>query len=314
MPGIVAFGARGPETNKSLILKVHPAPCAGCIFCFQDIDFWLIVIEVLKHTAYRMFVKCLGSGDAFGSGGKFNTCFYIRTESLQILLDCGATSMVAAKRQNISPDDIDVILITHLHGDHFGGLPFFLCEIAAMKRRKKTLTIVGPHGTRERTLDALECMYPGVLIDDDTPVRFQTYSAGVPLFFKDIEVTAYTVTHSPESNPHCLRIAHGNKIVTYSGDTEWTDSLITASDGADLFICEATTYIIAVKQHLAVNDLLTRSSQLNAGRIVLTHLADEALQHTSETFQDCRGWDDTDGRAVSNSSRHCKRKAQQLTD
>ena len=229
-----------------------------------------------------MFVKCLGSGDAFGSGGKFNTCFYIRTEGLQILLDCGATSMVAAKKQNLSPDDIDVILITHLHGDHFGGLPFFLCEIAAMKRRKKTLTIVGPHGIRERTLDALECMYPGVVINEDTPVHFRTYSAGVPLFLNDIQLTAYTVIHSPESNPHCLRIAHGNKIVTYSGDTEWTDSLITASKGADLFICEATTYDKAVKQHLAVTDLTRRSSQFDAKRIVLTHLADDALKHASE--------------------------------
>jgi ribonuclease BN (tRNA processing enzyme) len=229
-----------------------------------------------------MFVKCLGSGDAFGSGGKFNTCFYVRTESMQMLLDCGATSLVAAKRQNLSPDDIDAILITHLHGDHFGGLPFFLCEIAAMKRRKKTLTIVGPQGIRERTLEALECMYPGVLINEDTPVRFQTYAAGVPLLINDIEVIAYKVAHSPESNPHCLRIAHGNKIVTYSGDTEWTDSLITASEGADLFICEATTYDIAVKQHLAVTDLMTKSSQIKARRIVLTHLADEALERASE--------------------------------
>lgn len=121
---------------------------------------------------------------------------------------------------------------------------------------------MGPQGIREGTLDALEAMYPGVLINEDTPVRFRTYFAGASLFLNDIEVIAYNVIHLPESNPHCLRIMHGNKTVTYSGDTEWTDSLITASQGADLFICEATTYDTAVKQHLAVTDVMKRARNL----------------------------------------------------
>lgn len=226
-----------------------------------------------------MFVKCLGSGDAFGSGGRLNTCFYIRTTSRQILLDCGASSLIALKKEGLSANDIDIILITHLHGDHFGGLPFILCEIKAIGRRRKMLTIVGPEGIREKTLMALTCLYPGIEMDDDQPVKFITYREGERLALDDISLIAYKVVHSPESNPHCLRIEHSGAVVTYSGDTEWTDALIPASDGADLFICEATTFNISVRQHLSVKKLMEKLPFIKAKKVVVTHLAEDALKH-----------------------------------
>jgi ribonuclease BN (tRNA processing enzyme) len=148
-----------------------------------------------------MFVQCLGSGDAFGSGGRLNTCFYIKTTGQEILLDCGASTLGALKKEGMSAHQIDMILITHLHGDHFGGLPFILCEITALKARKKRLTIVGPPGLREKTLMVLQSFYPGVEVDDRL-VNFVTYEAKQTLRLGDVLVTPYQVIHSPESNPH----------------------------------------------------------------------------------------------------------------
>ncbi len=45
-----------------------------------------------------------------------------------LLVDCGATSLVALKAQGLNPDAVDAVAVTHLHGDHFGGLPFLILD------------------------------------------------------------------------------------------------------------------------------------------------------------------------------------------
>jgi ribonuclease BN (tRNA processing enzyme) len=65
----------------------------------------------------------LGSGDAFGSGERFNMCMLVETGVTKFLIDCGASSLIAVKRFRVAPDDVSAIPITHLHGDHDGSLP-----------------------------------------------------------------------------------------------------------------------------------------------------------------------------------------------
>ena len=229
-----------------------------------------------------MYIKCLGSGDAFGSGGRFNTSFYLRTKSTGILLDCGGSTLIALKREGLSSDDIDVILITHLHGDHFGGLAFILCEILALGKRKKTLTIVGPEETKKRTLQSLECFYPGVEFTESAPIRFLHYKAGETKDLGDFQLTPYPAKHSPTTNPHSLRIETDDRVIAYSGDTEWTEDLLKVSAGSDLFICEASGYRTPMKNHLTVAKIMEEQQRFRTKRIVLTHPGDEVLKHLDE--------------------------------
>lgn len=50
-----------------------------------------------------MRVRFLGSGDAFGSGGRLQTCILLESEGLRCLVDCGASSLIALKRAAIDP-------------------------------------------------------------------------------------------------------------------------------------------------------------------------------------------------------------------
>jgi len=229
-----------------------------------------------------MFIQCLGSGDAFASGGKLNSSFYVRTASKKILLDCGASVLIALKKQGLTAAALDVIIISHLHGDHFGGLAFVLCEMIAMRNRTKPLTIIGPVETETRTIQVLESLFPGVRMQPDTPVAFITYTTGKPLDFEDIRVTAYRAVHSETTNPHCIRLQAENKIIAFSGDTEWTDELIRVSMNADLFICEGSTWTTPVKQHMSISQLLAHVHRMQVKRIVLTHLGPEALSNIDQ--------------------------------
>jgi ribonuclease BN (tRNA processing enzyme) len=77
-----------------------------------------------------MQVKFIGSGDAFGNGGRFQACILLRApgHADDVLLDCGASSLVALKQQRHDPAKIGLVLVSHLHGDHFGGVPFLVLD------------------------------------------------------------------------------------------------------------------------------------------------------------------------------------------
>jgi ribonuclease BN (tRNA processing enzyme) len=108
-----------------------------------------------------MRIQFLGSGDAFGSGGRFNTCILVEAAAGVFLIDCGASSLIAMRRFRVVPNRIGTIFISHLHGDHFGGLPFFILDAQLVSRRVEPLTIAGPPGLRQRLAEAMEAFFPG---------------------------------------------------------------------------------------------------------------------------------------------------------
>ena len=109
-----------------------------------------------------MKLTFVGCGDAFGSGGRFNTCFHLeRAAGGNVLIDCGASSMVAIRKAGLDPNGIAAILVTHLHGDHFGGLPFFLLDAQLVSRRTAPLLLAGPPGFEERLMTVMEAMFTG---------------------------------------------------------------------------------------------------------------------------------------------------------
>ncbi|MCA6116148.1 MBL fold metallo-hydrolase [Bradyrhizobium sp. WSM 1738] len=230
-----------------------------------------------------MQVRFVGCGDALGSGGRFNTCFHVTGASVNFLIDCGASSLPALKRLGIARDDIDLILITHFHGDHFGGLPFLLLD-AQFTRRSRPLVIAGPQGLETKLAKLREALFEH---SSKTPQRFDL--SVIPLepeqsrTFGSVKVTPYPVVHGESGGPFlAYRIEAEGRIITYSADTEWTDALIPAAQGADLFIAEAYYYDKLVKNHLSLKTLEAHLPEINAKLLVLTHMSDDMLGRLGE--------------------------------
>jgi len=227
-------------------------------------------------------VRFLGSGDAFGSGGRFQTCILLASESARLLVDCGASSLVAMRRFGVDPQAVDTVVISHLHGDHFGGVPFLVLD-GQFKRRTQPLTVVGPRGVAARVHQAMEVLFPGsATVERRFAVRFVEWADQIPLALGAFTVTPFEVVHASGAPPYALRVAAGGRVVAYSGDTEWTDALIDAARDADLFIAEALFLDRRVRYHLDYRTLEAARTRLGCRRLVVTHMGEEMLARAAE--------------------------------
>jgi ribonuclease BN (tRNA processing enzyme) len=225
----------------------------------------------------------LGSGDAFGSGGRFQTCIAIRTSEDLFLVDCGASSLIAMRQQGIDPRDVSRILITHLHGDHFGGLPFFLLDAQLVSKRAAPLTIIGPPGLENRLVEAMEVLFPGSSkVEPRFELRLVELRPRTPTAIDQIEVTAFPVAHFSGAPSYSLRVQVEHKVFVYSGDTQWTDTLIEASDQADLFVCECYVFDKEVPLHNTYRAIKEHLPRMTCKRIILAHMSEDMLLRRSE--------------------------------
>jgi ribonuclease BN (tRNA processing enzyme) len=228
----------------------------------------------------------VGTGDAFGNGGRFQTCFWLEGGGESLLIDCGATSLTALKAAGIEPNEIGTVVLTHLHGDHFGGLPFLILD-GQFRRRERPLTIAGPPGTRQRVEAAMDVLFPG---SRDAPRRFAVEYAelepGSPAPVGPATVTTARV-EQPGTPACALRIEYEGRTVAYSGDTEWTDDLVELAAGADVFVAEAYFFDRTVPYHLDHATLLANRERLDCGRVVLTHMSPDMLAHAGEADFEC---------------------------
>ena len=223
-------------------------------------------------------LQFLGSGDALGSGGRLQTCLYLHgAGDGGVLIDAGASSLAAMKRAGVDPSSIGWVLLTHLHGDHFAGLPFLILD-GQFSRRTRPLTIAGPPGVQTRVKTAMEVFFPGSSgITQRFPIEFVELLDRQAATIGPATVGPFAVVHPSGAPAYALRVEYGGKVITYSGDTEWTDALVEASAGADLFVCEAYFFDKKVRYHLDWATLAANRARLTCRRLILTHMSQDML-------------------------------------
>jgi ribonuclease BN (tRNA processing enzyme) len=235
-------------------------------------------------------VRFIGTGDAFGSGGRFQACILLHAPGHDgdVLLDCGASSLVALKQQRRDPSEIGLVLVTHLHGDHFGGVPFLVLD-GQFAHRTRPLHVAGPAGVRERVQAAMEVLFPGsTQVQRRFKVHFHEFADRQPCQFEPagLVVIPYEVVHASGAAALALRVAWQGHTIAYTGDTEWTEALVEVAQGADLLIAEGYTYQRKIRFHLDVATLQQQAGRLGARRIVLTHMSPDLLSRVGEL-----GWE-----------------------
>lgn len=228
-------------------------------------------------------VTFVGAGDAFNAAGRCHASYFVRASTTSFLLDCGPTVLLGLKQAGLTVNDLDAVFVSHLHGDHFAGLPFLFLAWLYESPRDRPVTIVGPCGTQQRVQDLYRAMYRD-LSNRPMPfeVRFDEVEPGKDRSFGPIGLLPFQVPHQETEVSLGFRIAVAGKIITYSGDTGWTEELVVQSQGADLFICECCFYETRVDFHLDYPRILENHRRFGCRRLVLSHIGSEVHAHRAD--------------------------------
>ena len=242
----------------------------------------------MTTPAGRVRVTILGSGDAFSSGGRLQSSYLVQAEPATFLMDCGATILSSLKRRKIDTGLIDFVLISHLHGDHFGGLPFLFLEYMYENPRKRPLIVAGPTGLAERAQAAFTAFY-GEAAATALPfsLEYRELEPGKTERIGGVEVHPFRVPHQTSCVSLGLRVGVDGRYILYSGDSTWSEDFVTQSQGTDLFLCECFLMDTRVGYHMNYRDLAKQVPRLGCKRLVLTHFGREFLDGRDAATLEC---------------------------
>ena len=219
-------------------------------------------------------LRILGSGDAFNGSGALHSCYLLEHAAGVLMLECGPSVLAAMKRAKLATGLPDAILISHLHGDHFGGIPFLFLEYMFQSQRTRPLRIVGPPTIERRINDLYRALYKDIVEcrQPSFDIQYVEIHPGSQLELAGLAIDAFEVPHSATPFSLGYRLSGGGATVLFSGDSAWTDEFIPRSRGADVFICECCSLERVANVHTSYADILAHRAALGCRRLLLTHL------------------------------------------
>ena len=221
-------------------------------------------------------VTFIGTSDAFAAGGRRQSAIYLRCDQGAVLLDCGPTTNTGLMQLGIDRNDVDAIVISHFHADHFSGIPHFLLAAHHQDERRKPITIAGPSGIERRVRELAQAMGAPLKGDESLyETRFQEFSIDQACEIGPVTLRGFSTHHPADCSPHGMVVQIGSHRIAFSGDTGWFEGLPECVAGCDLFICECTLSQPGYEFHLDLETLIARLASFDCGRIILTHLGPE---------------------------------------
>jgi ribonuclease BN (tRNA processing enzyme) len=240
-------------------------------------------------TPSDITVTILGSGTCVPSLKRSSCSVLLKVGDANLLFDSGPGTMRRLLEAGITIFNIPFIFYSHLHPDHTGEFVTFLfaTKYPDASSRTTPLNIVAGRGF-SAFYKKLKNVYgnwielsPGLVniieLDNTGPDSIR---------FDDFTVKSLPVDHTDESIAYRINTA-GGKSVVYSGDTDFSENLITLAKDADLLICEsALPDELKVKGHLTPSLAGEIATRANVRKLVLTHFYPECDQTDIE--KQCR--------------------------
>jgi len=222
-----------------------------------------------------MRLTVVGCSGSFPGPDSAASCYLIEVEdsgrTWRIVLDLGSGAL-GPLQQLVDPHDIDAVVISHLHPDHFMDL----CGLYVARRYHPKgrcsgpLAVYGPAHTADRILQAY-----GPDAAEDLPKVYDVHplTDGGTVFIGPVAITTYLVDHPVTA--YGMRIEHEGTVIAYSGDTDACPALVELARDADLLLAEASFQEGRDEMrgvHLTGRRAGETARDAGARRLVLTHL------------------------------------------
>ena len=211
-----------------------------------------------------MKLTILGNNGPFPAAGGACSGYLIRDRGKNILIDCG-NGVLANLQKFIRFEELDAIILTHLHSDHISDVHVLKYAMQIKRKRgqaNKLLELYAPPDPAEEysRLDAKDAF------------ALKAVSADIRLKIGDMDISFAQMKH-PYMDFAVSMECSGKKFV-FSGDTSWTDAIISFAAGADLLMLDAglleSDYTEGAA-HLTASQCGDVALEAGVKRLLLTH-------------------------------------------
>lgn len=196
----------------------------------------------------------------------------------KILVDCGAGTFKQLLRLGCKVEEIDTILITHLHSDHFMDVPFMMLAASKNYDNEQKLTIFLPEGGIKATHEIAKYLWnPEDITETWWPQNIELieYQNG-EVFAKDgVKAEPVKVVHG-ELKASGFIIEKDGKRIGFSGDSIICDGVERIVKMTDWAVLDASCPKAGNTVHMGLNDIYELCSEYPNKKIVATHMYDDA--------------------------------------
>lgn len=242
-----------------------------------------------------MRITMLGTGAAFVDPDRAQSGILVTLDNgRHYLFDCGAGVTRNMVRADVSPADVSVVFLTHLHHDHICDFPLFVIT-GWMWDRPDSPVLIGPPGAAHFSRNLFEDgafkadfdarSYYARRKTNLAAIRPRVIECAPGLAYEDEHVKMYCewVEHIPREISQCfgVRLEAEGKAIAFSGDTAPCDAMVKLGRDADLLIHECTfpeSFIehrkktnVGIFAHTSPTDLGKLATKAGAKRLLATH-------------------------------------------
>lgn len=223
----------------------------------------------------------LGSADAYASAGRGNSCYWVEDELGCFTVDFGPTALRQCQALGLDIGRLDGIYLTHLHGDHIGGIALLLLYLCFQERRTRPFFIVGPEGAQARIALQWQSFFPSLPDKLPFPVLWPVWRVEPgQIMEQTVEGRVARVIRAQHdrhavATSFTLRSPQG-PLLAFSGDTGWQPLLAELVRGAQVFICECSTVTPLTSEHLSLEEIARAREALQVGALWLSHMSAES--------------------------------------
>jgi len=239
-----------------------------------------------------MKLTVIGSADAFNSAGRGHSCYVLEGEGCgRLMVDFGSTALAGLRRVNLRPRELSAVVLTHLHGDHAGGLPFLFIDSLFNDPRPEPLALLGPPRMREVLGALVDAMYADVAADlARLSLELDEFAPGDQRELAGYVVRAFPADHMKAPHqPLCLRVTDpAGASVAFSGDTRMCPGLFEAAEGADLLVAECTRLAPPAGHHCTWQEWKEALPRVRARAVLFTHLGSDVRARLPDLERELR--------------------------
>ena len=220
-----------------------------------------------------MEITIVGSGTVVPRLSRRQSCVVVETGEESIAIDLGSGAVRGMLHAGLDPFAVDRIFFTHFHPDHTVDIVplMFAFRYGAEEEREKSLTLYGPEPFERFFRKITDVWGEWMLGDYPTEVSELPHDCTSPLNLLDLKVSWAPAEHRPESIAY--RLEGENGVFVYTGDTEYSDSIVELAKGAHTLLVECSfPDDTPMPGHLTPSGVAKVAHTADVQRVVLTHI------------------------------------------